>query len=87
VLLRRASSQVNDARNKIHDADKTITKNMGEAESKLDKIKHDSAAQYEKTKKETAKELNQSIDNFDKTVEKKTAEAKSGISSWFGFGK
>jgi hypothetical protein len=25
-------------------------------------------------------------DKFDATVEKKTAEAKSGISSWFGFG-
>lgn len=60
---------------------------MGEAESKLDKFKHDSAAQFEKTKNTTGKELNQSIDKFDQTVEKKAADAKSGISSWFGFGK
>lgn len=60
---------------------------MGEAENKFDKFKNDSAAQFEKTKKDKGKELNQSIDTFDKTVEKKAADAKSGISSWFGFGK
>ncbi|KAI9872935.1 MAG: hypothetical protein M1823_008042, partial [Watsoniomyces obsoletus] len=32
----------------------------------------------------TGKELKQSIDKFDKTVERKTSEAKGGISSWFG---
>ena len=41
----------------------------------------DKAADY---KNRTGKELNQVVDNFDKTVEKKAAEAKSGISSWFG---
>lgn len=86
-LLSNALPQVNDVRKTVHDADSTITKKVAEVESKFDKLKADSASQLEKTKKETEKEFNQSIDNFDKTVERKTAEAKSGISSWFGFGK
>ena len=74
--------QINDARAKMHEADKTIAAKASQAESKLDQLKYDSAAQYDKSKQEAK----QSIDKFDKTVEKKTAEAKSGISSWFGFG-
>ena len=60
---------------------------MGEAESKFDKLKSDTASQFDKTTKETRKDVNESVDTFDKTVERKTSEAKSGISSWFGFGK
>lgn len=60
---------------------------MSEAEAKFEKLKNDTASQFDKSKNDTKKEFNQSIDNFDKTVERKTAEAKSGISSWFGFGK
>ncbi len=60
---------------------------MGEAESKFDQLKSDGASQFDKTKNETRKELNETVDKFDKTVERKTSEAKSGISSWFGFGK
>jgi len=82
-LLSRACYQANDARNKLHDADKTITKKMGEAENKLDKFKSDTVTKLEQTKKETGRE----IDKFDQVIEKKTADAKSGISSWFGFGK
>ena len=74
--------QINDARAKMHEADRSIAAKASQAESKLDQLKYDSAAQYDKTKQEAK----QSIDKFDKTVEKKTAEAKSGISSWFGFG-
>lgn len=66
----------------MREADKTIIAKAREAENKVDNLKHESAAQLDKSKKE-AKE---SIANFDKTVERKTAEAKSGISSWFGFG-
>lgn len=33
---------------------------------------------------QTGKSMNQAIDRFDETVEKKTSEAKSGVSSWFG---
>lgn len=60
---------------------------MSEAEAKFEKLKNDTASQFDKSKNDTKKEFNQSIDNFDKTVERKTADAKSGISSWFGFGK
>lgn len=71
----------------MHDADKIILQKAGEVEAKFDKLKHDSVAQFEKSKNDTSKELHDSIDNFDKTVERKAAEAKNGISSWFGFGK
>lgn len=60
---------------------------MSEAEAKLEKLKNDTASQFDKTKNDTKKEFNQSVDNFDKTVERKASEAKSGISSWFGFRK
>lgn len=60
---------------------------MSEAEAKFEKLKNDTASQFDKTKNDTKKDFNQSVDNFDKTVERKTSEAKSGISSWFGFGK
>ena len=85
--LNRVCSQVEDVRSRVHQADKTISTKMGEAETKFDKLKNDGSAQFDKTKKDTGKELNNAIDKFDKTVEKKTADAKSGISSWFGFGK
>ena len=60
---------------------------MSEAEAKLSKLKADGTAKIDEARKETAKELKDSIDNFDKTVIRKTSEAKTGISSWFGFGK
>ena len=60
---------------------------MSEAEAKFERLKNDTASQFDKSKNETKKELNQTVDNFDKTVERKASEAKSGISSWLGFGK
>lgn len=60
---------------------------MSEAEAKFERLKDDTAFQFDKAKNDTKKELNQSVDNFDKTVERKASEAKSGISSWLGFGK
>ncbi|MCJ1450774.1 hypothetical protein MMC28_001108 [Mycoblastus sanguinarius] len=83
----KLDNTVEDVRSRVHQADKTISTKMGEAETKFDKLKNDGSAQFDKTKKDTGKELNNAIDKFDKTVEKKTADAKSGISSWFGFGK
>lgn len=71
----------------MHQADKIITQKAGEVEAKFDKLKQESVASFQKSKEETGKELHNAVDNFDKTVERKTAEAKSGISSWFGFGK
>ena len=43
-------------------------------------------SQAEKAAKETRKEAHDAVENFDKTVERKTSEAKNGIASWFGFG-
>ena len=59
---------------------------MSEADSKLHQLKSDGISKLEETRKTTGKELKDTVNTFDKTVEKKTAEAKSGISSWFGFG-
>ena len=36
--------------------------------------------------KDTKAEALKKIDQFDRTVEQKAAEAKSGVSSWFGSG-
>ena len=58
-----------------------------EAEKAAEQYSKDGKAKFEKYSKEAKAELNATIDQFDKTVEQKTAEAKSGISSWFGFGK
>jgi vacuolar-type H+-ATPase subunit H len=44
----------------------------------------DAEVKAKEYKDKTGKELNSAIDKFDNTVEKKAAEAKSGISSWFG---
>ena len=54
---------------------------VGEAKSKISEAQ----AKAEAFKKDAIKETNQTIDKFDATVERKTKEAKSGISSWFGF--
>ncbi|KAH7026409.1 uncharacterized protein B0I36DRAFT_158155 [Microdochium trichocladiopsis] len=52
------------------------------AHSELQKATGQAEA-YAKDAKATALKK---VDQFDATVEKKAAEAKSGISSWFGFG-
>ena len=59
---------------------------MHEAGTKLDHLKDDGTKTLETAYKDTSKELQQTTDNFDKKVNQKTAEAKSGISSWLGFG-
>ena len=71
----------------MNDADALITQKAREAEDKISSLAHSTVAQAEEAAKQSRKDANKSIDNFDKTVERKAAEAKSGISSWFGFGK
>lgn len=53
---------------------------MAKAESKAEYYKKDLETKAEQAKRDTLKK----IDQFDATVEKKAAEAKSGLSSWFG---
>ena len=76
-----------DARKKVHEADAVITQKAREAEDKMSSFAQNTMAQAQESAKETRKDANSSIEKFDKTVERKASEAKSGISSWFGFGK
>lgn len=79
--------EVDELRAKTHEADARIAATMSEAEAKLSNLKAVGSAKIDEARKETAKDLKESIDSFDKTVIRKTTEAKTGISSWFGFGK
>lgn len=74
-------------RSKVNEADKKITREFGQAEGRLEQFSKDTASTLEKEKKAASKSLSDNVDKFDKTVERKTSEAKSGLSSWFGFGK
>lgn len=74
--LTDVSFQVDYTRTKFTEAEKNAEKLAAEGRQKLDQVR-----------KETGKELHETIGNFDKTVERKAVEAKKGISSWFGFGK
>ena len=56
---------------------------MAEADKSIEHMKAESIAKAKELRKDTDKK----IDEFDETVIRKTKEAKSGISSWFGFGK
>ncbi|MCJ1471399.1 hypothetical protein MMC13_000038 [Lambiella insularis] len=79
----KLDSVVDDARSTLHDTDRKIVAKMSEAEAKVDHLKADSIAKAKELRQDTDKK----IDQFDETVIRKTKEAKSGISSWFGFGK
>ena len=79
--------QVGDVRAKLDAADKTIGTKVHEADAKFQQLRADGSKEFDHARKETAKELKETADKFDSTVQKKTAEAKSGISSWLGFGK
>ena len=57
-----------------------MSNQVGDVKTKMSEASS-TAEQY---RRDAAKELNKGVDKFDKTVEKKTSEAKSGISSWFG---
>lgn len=56
---------------------------MADADRKIGQLQADGKAKFESIRQETTAEINK----FDATVERKAAEAKSGLSSWFGFGK
>ena len=77
---------MDNARAKANEADAKIGAKISQADAKLSQLKTDGVAKFEDIRKETGRDLKDTVDKFDHTVEKKTAEAKSGISSWFGFG-
>lgn len=60
---------------------------MDEAKARAEQLEKEGLAKFDASRKEAEVKVNAAVDNFDKTVERKAAEAKSGISSWFGFGK
>ncbi|KAL8674645.1 MAG: hypothetical protein Q9168_000953 [Polycauliona sp. 1 TL-2023] len=72
-----------DVRGNIRQADQVITSKMHEAGTKVDQLKDEGTKAFN----DTGKQLQQTADSFDKKVNQKTSEAKSGISSWLGFGK
>ncbi|KAL8870552.1 MAG: hypothetical protein Q9174_003432 [Haloplaca sp. 1 TL-2023] len=78
---------VDNVRGDVREADKIVTSKMNEAGSKVDQLKDQGSKQLKDISNQTSKELQQTADNFDKKVTQKTSEAKSGISSWLGFGK
>ena len=55
---------------------------MREAEDKL----KGTVLSAEKSAEQSRKEAAAAVENFDKTVERKASEAKTGIASWLGFG-
>ena len=75
--------KVAEVKSKGREFDAKFDKAAKDAENKYQQIKSEAGTKFSETRKEAA----QAIDNFDKTVEKKAAEAKSGISSWWGGGK
>lgn len=77
--------QARDVREKLDIADAKIGQKAHEADAKFHQLKADGTKQFKQAKDDTARELQETADTFDKTVGKKTAEAKAGISSWFGF--
>ena len=79
--------QVDEARRKLDEGDALLTQKAREAQAKAQQLKAGAGDKLKTMGKETEKDFHQVVDNFDKTVERKTSEAKSGISSWFGFGK
>jgi len=64
---------VDNVRDKGRGAGQRATQLVKDEADKLDRARHGAA-----------KDFNEKLDNFDAAVEKKTSEAKSGISSWFG---
>lgn len=71
----------------MEEADAKFSAKAHEVDGKFQQLKADGSKQFDQARKDTARELQDTADKFDKTVEKKAGEAKSGISSWFGFGK
>ena len=79
--------QVNEARSTVKQADATIGAKVKEADGKLHQLASEGKSQFGQARKDATQELKETADKFDETVERKTKEAKSGISSWLGFGK
>ncbi|KAL2375200.1 hypothetical protein BDBG_02475 [Blastomyces gilchristii SLH14081] len=82
----RAGSKIRDESNKAlgHGSAEQIGARIDEADEKATTFAKEEAERLGKARQDVAKDVNAKIDSFDKTVEQKAAEAKSGVSSWFG---
>lgn len=78
--------KVDEAKHNIHEVDAVIAAKASEAERKAIQLKNEGIAKLKEAKADTQKELHDTVATFDKTVERKTVEAKNGIASWLGFG-
>ena len=58
-------------------------KTLSDAEARAAQLRDQAGSKLDAARQEA----NRNIDAFDKSVEKKAAEAKTGISSWFGGSK
>ncbi|KAF3490961.1 uncharacterized protein GIQ15_00478 [Arthroderma uncinatum] len=76
----QAGAKLDDAYDSVRDTarkfDEGAVERAKQGMDKLDKASH-----------ETAKDLSGKLESFDKAVEQKAAEAKSGLSSWLGGSK
>jgi len=72
-VQKKGEAWASEAGQKFDNATEKARAELAKAEGKLDSYR-----------KEAGKEATAAINKFDATVEKETAKAKSGISSWFG---
>ncbi|KAK7942971.1 uncharacterized protein PG986_012084 [Apiospora aurea] len=79
----RSSQAQKDAEKFGAQAGAKIDNFAGKTQADLQKVKADAEAYGKDLKQDALKK----VDEFDRKVENKTAEAKSGISSWFGGSK
>ncbi|ODH48568.1 hypothetical protein GX48_05331 [Paracoccidioides brasiliensis] len=86
----RMGSKIRSESNKALGAEQ-LGKDIDEAAKKAQRaderaahLAKEGVDRFEKARHEAARDVNAKIDAFDKTVEQKAAEAKSGVSSWFG---
>ncbi|EEH08960.1 conserved hypothetical protein [Histoplasma capsulatum var. duboisii H88] len=82
----RAGSKIRDESNKAlgHGSAEQVGASIDHADERATKFAKEEAEKLNKARKDVAKDINEKIDSFDKSVEHKAAEAQKGISSWFG---
>ncbi|KAK4965196.1 hypothetical protein LTR66_012190 [Elasticomyces elasticus] len=69
---------------KLDDLVAQAKETTSKVDAKLEAYRNTAEKNIDQYSKEAKKDFNQAVDKFDKTVEEKAAQAKSGLSSWFG---
>ncbi|KAL9624978.1 MAG: hypothetical protein Q9160_000707 [Pyrenula sp. 1 TL-2023] len=83
---KQGQAYASQAGQKIDQAADDARARYRDAEAKGQAYANDAAKKLDESRKATGEKLMSGVDKFDETVTKGAAEAKSGISSWFGFG-